>query len=984
MNYNKLNNLTGWIIFAIATLVYVLTLEPTASYWDCGEFISCANKLMIPHPPGAPFFLLIGRFFSFMAGNDQTMIAYWVNVVSALSSSFTVLFLFWSISLLAKKVVQFEKEPSLGQSILILGSAAVGSLAYTFTDSAWFSAVEAEVYAMSSFFTAFLFWAILKWEARSEETDSDKWIILIAYMMGLSIGVHLLNLVAIPALAFVYYFKKYPTNAKGTIITLLISAVIIMIIMVGIIPGLPTLAGKLEVLFVNKLGLPFGSGIIFFIILLVAALSFGIYYSIINKKRLLNTSLICITFILIGYASYGIIVVRTTYDPTIDMNDPEDIMSLVSYLNREQYGDRPLLKGPYFTADYPTSKEGSPIYRKGKKKYEIYDHKREIIYKDKDLTLFPRAYSTQSHHIRAYREWMNLPKGKPTMADNMEFMFKYQIGHMYWRYFMWNFAGRESDIQNASWIGPRDWGNDEELPYNIKTNKARNNFYMLPLLAGVVGMFFHFRRNAKDATIVAILFFFTGIAIILYLNQPPVEPRERDYTFAASFWAFSIWIGMAVMFLADALSKMIKSETARATVATTICFLVPAILAAEGWDDHDRSKRYHSVDSAKNLLNSCAPNAILFTGGDNDTYPLWYVQEVEGFRTDVRVCNLSLLNTDWYISQMKRKSYKSDPLPISLPLEVYLQGTNDQVYLKENPKALNLRSFIKLIGTDDPAVQMKISAKEKINYFPSKKLQLDIDKKRLQDSSFIPENFKPYILDKLAWTITTGEVIDKKTLIMLDMLVTNNWERPIYFATTISPSEFLNLKEFTQLEGMAYRLLPIKVPGSTQGWVNTEIMYKNMMNDFHWRNLDNPNVYYNEWYFSFTTSERLQFFILADQLYKEGKNDKAKAALLQSLKVMPDTSLTFDEAIASYVPLLFSLGEDKKAQEIIDIMGPRIEVALRYAAKYKDMREMQSNLMTLQQFFTALKDQEKNEEAKKYEELFEEYFKIFRGYRENN
>jgi len=980
MIYNRLNNITGWFIFFAATLVYVLTLEPTASYWDCGEFISCSYKLMIPHPPGAPFFLLVGRFFS-MFTSDVTQVAYMTNLVSAVSSGFTSLFLFWSITMLAKKLIKYDTQPTLGQSITIMGAGIIGSMAYTFTDSAWFNAVESEVYAMSSFFTAFVFWAILKWESRSEEISSDKWIILIAYMMGLSIGVHLLNLLTVFALAFVVYFKKYSPSLAGTIATLALSAVIILGILEGIIPGLPTIAGVLEVKFVNSFGLPFGSGIIFFVVIILAALVFGIYYSIKNEKRILNTVLLCVSFILIGYSSYVIILIRTAYDPPIDMNDPGDVMSFVSYLKREQYGDRPLFKGPYFTAGYPKVKKGAPIYRKGKKKYEIYDYRREYIYNDKHVTLLPRLYSEQPHHIRAYRNWLNLPANKkPTMIDNLTFLFKYQIGHMYLRYFGWNFIGRKSDFQDAGILGPGDWF-DKDIPYSIASNKARNNFFLLPLIAGLVGFFYHISRRRKDGLIVGLLFFFTGIAIVLYLNQPPVEPRERDYTFAGSFWAFSIWIGMAVLMLAEILEKVIKNAAVRGALATIICLIVPGILAAEGWNDHDRSGRYHSVDSAKNLLNSCAKNAILFTGGDNDTYPLWYAQEVEGFRRDVRVCNLSLLNTDWYISQMKRRAYESAPLPITLPLDQYLQGTNDQVLVMENENAVNLREFIKLIGLNDDRLKVPLQNGEELNAIPSKMLSLDIDKEKVLKSNIVPDKYKPFIIDKLVWNLTNADYVDKKTLIILDMIATSNWERPIYFSTTISPSEFLNLKEYTQLEGMAYRLLPVKLPGATDGWVDTDIMYNNMMTKFFWRNLNDPKVYYNEWYYSFTSSERLQFDVLAEELIKEEKKDKAKQVLSKALEIMPDKAIPYDEAVASYVPLLFKLGEKQKATQIINTMGPRLPKALEYADKINDLRELQSNLIIAQRFSEALREQGNDAEAKKYEELFSKYLEVYKKIR---
>ncbi|HEY8400184.1 MAG TPA: DUF2723 domain-containing protein [Cytophagaceae bacterium] len=982
-NYNRINNITGWIVFIIATTVYTITVERTASYWDCGEFIATSYKLMIPHPPGAPLFLLIGRLFSLLSFGDTTQVAYWVNMVSVLSSAFTILFLFWTITLLAKKLVKFENQPSLGQTIAIMGSGVIGALAFTFSDSFWFSAEEAEVYAMSSFFTAFVFWAILKWESKADEPDSDRWLILIAYMVGLSIGVHLLNLVALPALGFVYYFKKHKPTPTGIFLTFVLSAVAIGVVMVGVITGLPSFAAKFEIFFVNSLGLPFNSGIIFFTLLVIGLLVYGIIYSIKKQKVMMNTLVLAFTFILIGYASYGVILIRSNYNPPIDMNDPENVLSFVSYLKREQYGDRPLLKGPYFTAydreGYPQYSKGEDVYRKTDKGYVVYDQKTKVEFHPKDETLFPRAYSNQSHHVEAYRRWMNLPDPKkPTMGDNLGFLFNYQIGHMYMRYFMWNFAGRESDVQDADWLSPKQWF-DKDIPELIKENKARNNYFMLPLIAGILGMIFHLNRHKKDFIIVGLLFFFTGLAIILYLNQPPIEPRERDYTFVGSFYAFCIWVGLAVMFLDDLLKKIISSNVARPVIATAVLLVVPGIMMAEGWDDHDRSDRYLSVDSAKNLLNSCAPNAILFTGGDNDTYPLWYVQEVEGFRTDVRVCNLSLLNTDWYIQQMKRKAYESQPLPISLEDEHFLQGTNDVVYFLENPKyagGINLPAYIKAIKEKSPVVHTRTGSGDVLPIYPSKTFILPVDKEKVASMNIVPEDLKPLILDKIQWNINSN-YLDKKSLIILDMLVTNNWERPIYFSTTLSRSDYMNLKEYTQLEGLAFRLLPVKIPNASQGWVNTDIMYENMMNKFYYRELDNPNVYYDENALRFPANYRNQFQTLAAQLYNEGKKDKAKEVLNFCLNKIPDHTIPYDYNIPSFIPVLFKVGEDKKAMEIASLMGTRAKEMLEYYKKKKvnfGSLEYQINLSILDQISRALKEQGENEEAAKYEEWLMQYY----------
>jgi hypothetical protein len=923
MTYNRINNVTGWLVLFIATFVYVSTMEPTASFWDCGEFISTSYKLMVPHPPGAPIFLLVGRFFSLFA-SDVQHVAYCVNLVSALSSAFTVLFLFWSITMIAKKLVTAEGGIyTIGQTISIMGAGVIGSLAYTFSDSAWFSAVEAEVYAMSSFFTAIVFWAILKWEAHSDEAASEKWLIFIAYLVGLSIGVHLLNLTAIPALAFVYYFKKHDKiDIKGSLITLVISVILLGIVMVGIIPGLPTIASKFELFFVNALGFGFGTGVFTFIFLVVAGLSYAIYYSQKTGKRLLNISLLSLGFILIGYFSYGIIVIRSHYNPPIDMNDPENVMTFTSYLKREQYGDRPLLKGPKFTADRPEYVKTDPIYTpitdaKGKDKYVITDYKVEAEYKDKDKTLFPRMYSQQPGHPEQYRSWMHFSKGHiPTFGENISFMFTYQMGHMYWRYFLWNFAGRMGDEQDSSWLGPNNWFTLDADTSEF-ASKARNNFFLLPLIAGMLGFSFQITRDWKNGTIVGMLFFFTGLAIILYLNQPPTEPRERDYTFAASFYAFSIWIGLSVMFLTDAFEKYIlKNKTIAATFSFLVLLAVPSIMAAQGWDDHDRSKRYYQIESARNLLNSCAKNAILFTGGDNDTYPLWYAQEVEGVRTDVRVCNLSLLNTDWYVKQMQNRAYDSDSLPIGLTPDQYRQGTNDYLYLdgetyqKNKNAVINLPIFLQLVKKKDKMITRIYDGNELVLY-PTPNFSLPIDTAKIGAMKIVPNKFREFISPQMVFTID-GSGMDKRTYVILNMIVNNNWERPVYFSSTLSPSDYIGMRRYMQLEGMAYRLLPVEVPGASEGWINTDVMKANMMK-FEFTNLDDPTVFYDENYQRFTMNTKSQYYTLAGQLMQEDRNEEAKAALLYCFKKIQSPAIPYDYLNAYMVGQLFKLGEKEIA-----------------------------------------------------------------------
>lgn len=981
--YSRINNLVGWGVFLVAAIVYGITIEPTASFWDAGEFIACSYKLLVPHPPGAPFYLLVGRIFSMFAGDNVLLVAPLINMLSALVSAGTVLFLFWTITILARKMLVPAGTPlTSGQVLLVIGSGLVGALAFTFSDSFWFSAVEAEVYGMSSFFTAFVFWAMLKWEAKSQDSSGDKWLILIAYMVGLSIGVHLLNLLAIPALAFIFYYRKQgKTSRKGVLLTFVISALIIVLILWGIIPGLPSIAGSFEVFFINTIGLPFGAGIIIFLILFLGAIYFGFRYSIRHNLRYLNTALLCFVFILIGYSSYLIIPIRSAYDPTIDENDPENIVSFVSYLKREQYGDRPLLYGPQFTAEVIDQKQGDPRYIKGKDKYEIVDYKIEPVYDPQGMSLLPRIYSNQPQHIQEYKKWVDVQQGvKPSMWQNLSFLFKYQFGHMYWRYFLWNFVGRESDVQNAGVLWPLP--SSQELPDRVANSKARNNFLMLPLIFGILGLIYQVKKREQDAFIVGLLFVFTGIAIALYLNQPPIEPRERDYTFAGSFYAFAIWIGLGVIGLAELLRKVFKADVPRAALATLVCLSAPAIMLAEGWDDHDRSDRYHSVDSAKNLLSSCAPNAILFTNGDNDTFPLWYAQEVEGFRTDVRVAVLSYLNTDWYVDQMKRASYKSAPLPISLEIENYRQGTNDYLPFveREQVKAgMDLRQYISLVKQNHEVLQVAAQNAKPFLSFPTKKFFLDVDKEAVIRHKAVPQSRQDQIVDQLAWDIGKN-AIEKKHLIILDILATNNWERPVYFSTTVSSSDFMNLQPYFQLEGLAYRIVPVKNPDANEeGFVEKNIMYENMMKKFSWRNLDDPSIFYDDSYISqLPPNTRDKFYRLATAYLAAGDKAKAKAVMDRCFTVMPDKSIPYDYYTPQFIEPLAKVGDRKRAVEILEVMSKRAINALAYYSTHPDGalfdREIQTNFMILQQTFMAAQALGMNDKAQELEQAFMKFY----------
>ena len=980
MGYQKINIITGWFAFLVALVTYILTVEPTASFWDAGEFIACSYKLQVPHPPGAPFFLLTGRMFSLLAGGDVTQVAYWVNMLSVVSSAFFVLFIFWSITHLAKRALKVKKgEETTTETILIMGTGLVGALACTFSDSFWFSAVEAEVYGMSAFFTSFVFWAILKWENMTEEQDRARWLILIAYMMGLSIGVHLLNLVAIPVLGLIVYFKYYEkVTRKGIIYTMLISAAIVLIVLEGVIPGLPSLAGKMEIFFVNSFGLPFGSGVIFFGLLVIGGLVYGIHYSIKHNKYVLNTSLLALAFILIGYSSYSLAVIRSNYNPPIDENNPEEIISFVSYLKREQYGSRPLFKGPYYTAELIENKKAGTVYMRGDDEYVIKDYKVEQVYDPAHTTILPRMYSSDPNHVRKYRQVTGLREGeKPSWGDNFYYLIVHQLGHQYFRYFMWNFTGRESDIQGAGWVGLA--GAFDKLPDVLENNKGRNIYYGLPLLLGLFGMFVQYKKDVKLFSATALLFFMTGIAIVLYLNTPPIEPRERDYIYAGSFYIFTIWIGFGVMALYDLLKNISKQKKIAAILASAIGLSIPVLLASENWDDHDRSDRYFSVDAAKNYLSSVAPQGIIYTGGDNDTFPLWYAQEVEGFRTDARVLVLSYYNTDWYIQQSAREAYESEPLPYGLPIGHYQQGgLNDYlpVYEREELKgnAINAKLLLKFIKEENPGLQVPTSISA-YNSVPARTLFLEVD--TMKAKQIVPEDMHDMIEDKMILRIK-GRALEKKDLAFLDLLVNSNWERPIYLNNTSIAQLNIDMRPHVLQEGMAYRVLPIRNSGDTRSGypVNTEVMYDNVMNKFTWTNLDDPSVYYTQDYLGFVLNSRSTFNTLAEDLINEGDYARAAEVLKKCLEVMPDESVPFDFFSVQQVDMLLKVGEPELADHVA-------ERSSMYASQWLDFyfstdssetNELQKQLLSLNEIARAYRANGEREKAAEYEELFNKYY----------
>jgi len=972
------NLITGWIVFVIAFVTYATTVERTASFWDCGEFIASSFKLEVPHPPGAPFFLLVGRIFSMLSFGDLSSVAYWVNMVSVTASAFTIAFLFWTITMLAQKLLnRQERDYSTSDILLVNGTGAVGALAYTFSDTFWFSAVEAEVYGMSSFFTAIVVWAAFKWERIQDEAAANRWLIFIAYLVGLSIGVHLLNLVTLPALALIYYFKKYakPTFWGGAT-AFSIGLVILVTINSGIIPGLPGIAFFVERFFVNTLGLPFNSGMIFFVVTFLAVLSYGIVWSARHNRPVLNTSLLALAFVLIGYASYVQVLIRADYNPPINENKPDDALNFLSYLRREQYGSRSLLYGPVFTARPVDQKRGAPMWKKENNKYVIFDYQPEYVYAPGDEMVFPRVYSNQQNHPQLYRQMLGLAEGqKPTMGDNIKFLFSHQLGHMWWRYLMWNFAGRESDEEGAGYLLP--WSSNVGVPDLLKNNKAHDNFYMLPFVLGLLGIVFQYYRRRNDFLIVGFLFLFTGIALQVFLNSPPSEPRERDYIYVGSFYFFTIWLGLGAMAIAEGLRSYLKSDILRNSVVLGLSLLVPLMMVVKSWDNHNRNNRYHSVDFAKNLLNSCAPNAILFTGGDNDTFPLWYVQEVENFRTDVRVCNLSLLGTEWYIQQMKRRTYKSEALPISLELDQFNKGKNDIVPFYEVPSVkggIDLKQFISLVKNSSPAIQVPLTNGDMTSILPSSILFLPIDKVTVDQANFVPASMKSLVRDTLQWTIGKKDLY-KPDLIMLDIIATNNWQRPIYFSSTLASENYLNLKSHMQLEGYAYRLMPVGVDGNRDGFVNSDIMYKNMMQKCSWRGLSNADIYYpKEGFETAVAGGRTAFLRLADQLIRENKKDKAQEVLYYALKVIPDSTIPYDYVSSNFVRLLFEVNKSEKALEIANVIVTRAEQNLKYYSQTGiQVVSLNSDLYSLQIIYEACMNFKQTEMAERCGAILESY-----------
>lgn len=980
MTFNKVNNIVGWIVCAVACAVYLMTMEATASLWDCGEFISCVFKMQIPHPPGAPLFVMLGRLFIVVFGGNNPAIG--VNIMSALSSGFTILFLFWSITHFARKIALKKSAELNGQQLFIIMSAGVvGALAYTFSDSFWFSAVEGEVYAMSALFTALVFWAMLKWEHNADKPGSDRWIVFIFFMMGLSIGVHLLGLLTIPAIVMIYYFKRYNTTLWGTFWAFIIGCAVTGFVQLVVIQYSVKFAGMFDIWFVNDFRLPFFSGFIFFFVLLAVILFFLLRYA--NKKNytFLRLGIWCFIFMLLGYSSYLTTMIRSNADPAVDMYNVDNPNSLVGYLGRDQYGDFPLLYGQVFTAQPSEYKETSMKYTKGKDKYEEIGKDVKPVYAAEDMMLFPRVWdaSNDQGHAQFYKDWLGLADGeKPNTANNISFFIGYQINWMYFRYFMWNFAGRQNDIEGFSPGNVRDgnWisgisfidnlrlGDQSALPDSIKNNKANNKLFFLPFILGLIGLFYQYSRDRRDFIVVGLLFFFTGLAIVLYLNQAGNQPRERDYAYAGSFYAFAFWIGFGVMQVAEWLNKKM-SLSASNYVAAGLCFLaVPVIMGNQEWDDHDRSKKVLARDLAKDYLESCPPNAILFTYGDNDTYPLWYAQEVEHIRPDIRVINNSLLGIDWYINQLRYKINESAPIDVILTAE-QIQGRNRD-YIVYNPqKNVNPNNYYDLydvmknvVGSDDPSMKVAMQGGEMLNFLPAKKYRVPADEATVRANGTV--NPTDTVGDVLIDLPDGKNYIMKNDIAILNIIAANKWKRPICFTAAYTAQE-LGFGNYVRKDGLTYRLVPVK---NNTGF-NTDWMVDKLMNKFGFASANIKGVYFDETNRLHLNTIRMAYAEAAANVADQGNKELAKQILDKANKGILEENMPYAMVSKNnqhnyfsfkFLEACYKAGYKELADHVSKALHKDFEQQMSYYKQLSDSRQdaMKQEIMGAQQLMQML------------------------------
>jgi len=1007
-NFSKWNTITGWLAFGIALLTYTLTVEPTMSFWDCGEYIATAAKLEVGHPPGAPLFQMIGAFFAMFA-SDNTHVALMVNMMSVFSSAFTILFLFWSSTMILKKIIAQVSEINTSNSIVILGSSFVGALAYTFSDSFWFNAVEAEVYAMATLLIALLFWLGLRWEQEMNTPRGNRWLLIISLVVGLSFGVHFMALLTIPAIGLLYYFKNYKTiTIKNFIVANVVSISIFLVIYKWLLPWTMGFFGKTEIFMVNNLGLPFNSGTIFVGMLLIALFYFGIKYTHQNGKVFYNTIILCTLFILIGFSTWMMLPIRANANTVINENKPSDAAEVLAYYNREQYGVNPLFYGPQFSDMFVGIDEENPYSDKAPNYERDYKTNKYVItnnYKnaeqnssDSQKAFLPRMWSTDhaenymnftnplqfrikpeyseekelvdiiaefrkayaSHEIdnggfvtflKSYGEYLIIEK--PTTADNLSFMFEYQFGYMYWRYLMWNFTGRQNDIQgkydnlDGNWLSGINFidemhlGSQENLPDDVLHNKGRNVYFFLPFILGIIGLLYHANKDLKSFYVLLALFLFTGLALKIYLNERPFEPRERDYALVGSFYVFAIWIGFGVYAIYDKFKNYLQPKLAGPIVIAATLLAAPVLMASQNWDDHDRSGRYTSTAMAKAYLNSCEPNAILFTIGDNDTFPLWYAQEIEHYRTDVKIVCTSLLMTDWYIDQMKAKSYEADGVPITFTHDQYVGDKLD--YAVHSPKTENrwdIKNLLEFIGSDNPQTLIEMGNGQKIHFYPTNKIRIQIDKDNIIRNKVVSPKYYDSIVPYIDVDIK-GQAIYKNRLMMLDILKNNNWKRPMYFTGgSFGDDDYLWMKDYLQLEGMVYKLVPVRTPipkdGSPldMGQIDSEKMY-NIVMKWDWGNSNSPKIYHDPETRKNSISYRTNLARLMEQLINEGKKDKAKKVIDLAMDKMPLQYFGYYSLLDPFAGGYYEIGEKEKARHLLDELITKYKQNLDY---YKELR----------------------------------------------
>ena len=1014
----------GWLVCAMACTVFISTAERTTSWWDCGEYISTAAKLMVGHPPGAPTFQILGCIANIFTFGHVEQTAFAINILSALCSGFSILFLFWTITMLGKKLClsvaarseakssesgkadktnKADFQPSLLQSILIFGAGIIGALAYTFSDSFWFSAVEGEVYAMSSFFTAITFWAILKWESHADEPHHLRWIIFIAFLIGLAIGVHLLNLLVIPACVFIVYYKKFTPSRRGFWMSMLLSLVLLAGILWGIVPWTVKLAGYAELLFVNGFHLPFHSGTIIYFLAVIGALVWGLMYAYRRNKTVLHTALLCVSFLLIGYSTFLTLVIRSNANVPLNENEPKDALSLLSYLNREQYGSRPLFYGQFYNARVVDIKETSKKYVRNNetKRYEEAGSNVEYVYDKEHCGLFPRMYSNGDsggrNHIKYYQFWsgttaQDASSPKPSMKENLRFYFRYHLNWMYFRYFMWNFAGRQNNIQglgynedgsrdifHGNWISGikflDEWrlGPQDELPDYLATNHGRNRFFMLPLLLGLVGLWFQYKNDRRNCFIVFLLFFMTGLAIVTYLNEPSTEPRERDYAYAGSFYAYAVWIGLGVIALAQYLMKLIKKQHVAAALGVAlVCLSVPGVMAAEGWDDHDRSHRTAAYDFAKNSLLSCESNGVIIANGDNDTFPVWYCQEVEGIKNDVRIINSALANSFWHIQPLFRQVYNSKPLNFTLSFDQYGQGINDYAYIQDLLDKSAYYDLAKCLSfmANDPRAQIKTPAGEIISKFPTHNVKITVPIEEMLANGQLTQEQASRCLPELAWQIQKGDALYRVDMAFLDLVASNFASRPLYFMSSGAQSNVLPLPHMSQMEGNVYRLVPYlnenRAAVGDNGML-TDKTYDLYVNQFRWGNLQDPETAIDPESAAYTRAVRYQYILLSKALMFEGKRDSAVAALDKSIALFPHTQIPFDGLMMYQMEAYFQAGANEKglalAQQLLDIYMKRLQYVERFPSRFRksiveEQRECLSVFSEMEQMLTPFEEQE--------------------------